>query len=244
MQSIGYDPAQTSVHTILVGGEPAMGIDATRRRIEEVWGARLVEFYGCTEVSPHVGGYSCLAVPKKGEAVSTHVMEDIQIWESVDPDTKKTVLPGSRGLTVCTSLNSEASPQLRFLVGDYATFTHERCACGRTHARAIGSFAGRSDDLFNVRGIKMYPVQIEEAVRAVPGVGDEYEIVLMRDTAGMDVMTIVCEHPEHANSNVARKVAEEIRQRCEVRVDVTVNPPGTLPKTEFKAKRVRDMRGG
>jgi phenylacetate-CoA ligase len=243
MQSIGYDPAETSVHTILIGGEPAMGIDATRKRIESLWNARLVEFYGCTEVSPHVGGYSCLAVPKAGEPVATHVMEDIQIWETVDPETRKGQKPGERGLTVCTSLNSESSPQLRFLVGDYATFTRERCACGRTHARAVGSFAGRSDDLINLRGIKMYPVQVEEAVRAVPGIGDEYEIVLMRDTAGLDTMTIVCEHADHAGDTIARKVADEVRLRCEIRVDVTVNPPDTLPKTEFKAKRVRDLRG-
>lgn len=243
MQSLGHDPAQTSVRTILVGGEPAMGIDSTRTRIEELWGARLVEFYGCTEVSPHVGGYSCSAVPAPGEPAATHVMEDIQIWEAVDPDTRKALPAGERGLTVCTSLNSESSPQLRFLVGDYATFTHERCSCGRTHARAIGSFAGRSDDLINLRGIKMYPVQIEQAVRAVPGIGDEYEIILSRDGAGLDIMTIVCEHASYADSAVAARVAEEVRTRCEVRVDVIVNPPDTLPKTEFKAKRVRDGRG-
>lgn len=243
MQTMGHDPSQTSVRAILVGGEPALGIDSTRQRIEALWGARLVEFYGCTEASPHVGGYSCSAIPGPGEPVATHLMEDIQIWETVDTDTRKATAPGLRGLTVCTSLNSESSPQLRFLVGDYATLTHERCSCGRTHARAIGSFAGRSDDLINLRGIKMYPVQIEEAVRAVPGIGDEYEIVLERDGAGLDTMTIICEHRDHTSASVARHVADEVRTRCEVRVDVVVNPPDTLPKTEFKAKRVRDLRG-
>ncbi len=242
LQEMGEDPAATSVHTILVGGEPAMGIESTRTRIETLWGARLVEFYGCTETSPHVGGYSCLADRVPGEEVSTHVMEDIQIWEAVDPDTRQSLAPGARGLTVCSSLNSESSPALRFLVGDYATFTHEKCACGRTHARAVGSFAGRADDLINLRGIKMYPVQIEEAVRAVDGIGDEYEIVISRDEAGLDVMTIVCEHADHAGSNIANAVAAEVRARCEVRVGVSVTPPGTLPKTEFKAKRVRDTR--
>lgn len=243
MQDMGEDPAATSVHTILIGGEPAMGIDATRDRIEGLWNARLVEFYGCTETSPHVGGYSCLADREPGKPVSTHVMEDIQIWEAVDPETKQAVAPGTRGLTVCSSLNSESSPQLRFLVGDYTTFTHEKCACGRTHARAVGSFAGRSDDLLNLRGIKMYPVQIEQAVRAVEGIGDEYEIVISRNDAGLDVMTVVCEHESHKGDAIAKKVASEVRARCEIRADVVVNPPGTLPKTEFKAKRVRDTRG-
>jgi phenylacetate-CoA ligase len=177
MQQKGIDPAKTAVRKVLVGGESAAGIPSTRKRIEELWGARMIEFYGCTEVSPHCGGYSCLA-SDRGELVTAHLMEDIQVWELVDPDTTARVPEGTRGLTVCTSLNSESSPQLRFLVGDYTTYTSERCACGRTHVRALGSFSGRADDLINLRGIKMYPVQIEEAIRSVAGIGDEYEVVL------------------------------------------------------------------
>ena len=85
----------------------------------------------------------------------------------------------------------------------------------------------------------MYPVQLEGAVRAVPGVGDEYEIVLSTDAAGLDIMTA---RVEHADPGVAARVAQEIRTRCEVRVEVEVLATGTLPKTEFKAKRVRDLR--
>ena len=118
-----------------------------------------------------------------------------------------------------------------------------RCACGRTHARAAGSFSGRADDLINLRGIKMFPVQIEEAVRAIAGSGDEFEIVLARNADGLDIMTVRMEHATHeAPEALTRALADEIRSRCEVRVDVVVLPPGTLPKTEFKAKRVRDLR--
>jgi len=144
---------------------------------------------------------------------------------------------------VCTSLNSESSPQLRFLVGDYTVLDRTRCACGRTHARAVGSFSGRADDLINVRGIKMFPIQVEQAVRAIPGAGDEFEIVLRRNIDGLDVMTVRMEHASHeAPGDVARVVADEIRSRCEIRADVEVLKPHTLPKTEFKAKRVRDER--
>jgi phenylacetate-CoA ligase len=166
-------------------------------------------------------------------------MEDVQVWELVDPETKQRVEEGGRGLTVCTSLNSESSPQLRFLVGDYAVFTTAPCACGRTHVRAVGAFAGRADELINLRGVKMYPVQLEEAVRAVPGIGDEYEIVLATNADGLDVMTV---RVEHADASVSELVAKEVRARCEVRGDVEVLAPGTLPKTEFKARRVRDTR--
>jgi phenylacetate-CoA ligase len=150
---------------------------------------------------------------------------------------------GERGLTVCTNLNTEASPQLRFLVGDYTVLNRRQCACGRTHARAVGSFAGRADDLINVRGIKMFPIQIEQAVRAIEGTGDEFEIVVATNPDGLDVMTVRLEHESHgAPDEIASRVAAEVRTRCEIQVAVDVLARGTLPKTEFKAKRVRDER--
>ncbi|HEX9724125.1 MAG TPA: AMP-binding protein [Vicinamibacteria bacterium] len=243
LQELGHEPAATGVHTLFLGGEPALAVDATRRRIEKLWNARLVEFYGCTEAAPHAGGYSCPAT--QNDAVpATHLMEDVQIWELVDPESRATLPEGARGLTVCTNLHSESSPQLRFLVGDYTTLDTSRCVCGRTHVRAVGSFAGRADDLINLRGIKMYPVQIEDAVRAFSGSGDEFEIVLSTNADGLDVMTVRCEHADHATDpgGLQRRLEREIRSRCEVRVTAEVLAPGTLPKTEFKAKRVRDLR--
>ncbi len=241
MMERGIDPAASSVRTILVGGEPAAGIEGTRRRLEDLWNARLVEFYGCTEVSPHCGGYSCEASALGPGPITAHLMEDVQVWELVDAESRQPVGEGTRGLTVCTSLNSESSPQLRFLVGDSTVFTSERCGCGRTHLRALGAFAGRADELINLRGVKMYPVQLEAAVRAVPGVGDEYEIVLATTADGLDVMTA---RVEHADASIRAQVAREIQARCEVRCDVDVLAPGTLPKTEFKARRIRDTRRG
>ncbi len=243
MQDLGHDPAATSVHTLFLAGEPALAIAATRQRIERLWNARIVEFYGCTEASPHVGGYSCSAL-RSGDVPATHLMEDVQIWELVDPERREPVAAGERGLTVCTNLNSESSPQLRFLVGDYTRFDTAPCACGRTHVRAVGSFAGRADDLINLRGIKMFPVQIEEAVRALAGTGDEFEIVLSTDGGGLDVMTVRCEHADHASAQhgLRAKLEDEIRARCEVRVTAEILAPGTLPKTEFKAQRVKDRR--
>jgi phenylacetate-CoA ligase len=242
MQELGADPARTAVRTLFLAGEPGVSISGTRRRIEELWGARIVEFYGCTEAAPHVGGFSCSAA-RVGDDVATHLLEDVQVWELVDAAGHRPVPDGERGLTVCTNLLSESSPQLRFLVGDYTVFDHAPCACGRTHVRAVGSFRGRADDLINLRGIKMFPVQIEDAVRAVPGAGDEFEIVLATKEDGVDVMTVRVEHTEFAAAAaIVERIAAEIRSRCEVRAAVEVLRPGTLPKTEFKAKRVRDLR--
>jgi phenylacetate-CoA ligase len=243
LQELGHDPRGTKVRLLFLGGEPAMGIDRTRERIQDLWGARIVEFYGCTEAAPHVGGYSCAASDTPGQPVFAHLMEDVQIWETVDPETRASQSPGQRGLTVCTNLNSESSPQLRFLVGDYATFDRTPCACGRSHVRAIGCFTGRADDLLNLRGIKMFPAQIEAAVRSLGDVGDEYEVLLTTNPDGLDVMTIRIEHLAFAApSPVAQRLTEAVRTHLEVRVDVEVLRPGTLPKTEFKAKRIRDQR--
>ena len=129
-------------------------------------------------------------------------------------------------------MNSEASPQLRFLVGDYTILNRARCACGRTHVRAVGSFSGRADDLINPRGIKMFPIQVEEAVRVIEGTGDEFEIVLATNADGLDIMTVRLEHESHETPDkIAGRVAAEVRTRCEIQVAVEVLARGTLPKT-------------
>jgi phenylacetate-CoA ligase len=242
MQDLGLDPAACSVHTLFLGGEPGIAIPSTRRRLEQLWNARVVEFYGCTEASPHVGGFSCRYSTQASPAFA-HLLEDVQIWETVDPIEHRPVSSGERGLTVCTSLNSESSPQLRFLVGDFTVLDRGTCSCGRSHARAMGSFLGRTDDVINLRGIKLLPSQIEEAIRELPGSGDEFEIVLATNPDGLDVMTVRVEHHEPGASRaVAERLAAEIRSRCEIRAGVEILPAGSLPKTEFKARRVRDER--
>ena len=243
MQDMGMDPAKSSIKTLFTGGEPATGIASTRARLEDLWGARLVEFYGCTEAAPHCGGYSCPASSQPGEPVHAHLMEDLQVWELIDPDTLEPVAEGQRGITVCTNMNSESSSQLRFIVGDYTTFDSSPCDCGRTHVRAIGGFRGRADDLINLRGLKFYPSVVEEAVRAVPGVGDEFDVRIETHQSGIDVMTVRVEHADHESPDaVALAVANAVQTRIEARCEVEVIAPDTLPKTEFKAKRIFDHR--
>jgi phenylacetate-CoA ligase len=243
LQDMGIDPAKTSVNRLFLAGEPANAIPSTRERIQALWAARIVEFYGCTEAAPQAGGFSCRH-SQDGDTPFAHLMEDTQIWETVNAETKAPTAAGERGLTVCTNIISESSPQLRFLIGDYTTLDTEPCACGRTHVRAMGCFGGRADDLINLRGIKFFPAQVEQAVRSVDGLGDEFQVVLTsRAQDGMDVMTVVVEHPDHGRPDSVREaVAAAVRAECEIRADVDVVAPGVLPKTEFKAKRVRDER--
>ncbi|HZU07051.1 MAG TPA: AMP-binding protein [Chloroflexota bacterium] len=248
MREIGFDPAESSVRYLFCAGEPGYSVPATRRRLEELWQADLHEFYGCTEAAPSAGGYTCAAaVSHKEGPAATHLMGDTHIWETVDPVTLTPVPEGQRGLSVVTNLCSEASPQLRFLVGDFTTLSYAPCECGRTHPRAIGGFLGRADDMLNIRGITIFPSAIEDAVRQVPEVGEEFQIVVSRERE-LDVLTVVVEpRPEVAperHAVVAQRVETEIVSRCELRPVVQLVPHGTLPKTEFKARRVKDLRQG
>jgi phenylacetate-CoA ligase len=244
MRRQGLDPAASSVKRIICGGEPASGIPSSRHRIEDNWNADLHDVYGCTEALPAGWAFTC----EEGidsRPVSTHVQEDLQIWEIVDPDTMEPVSPGQRGLTVVTNLNSEGSPQLRFLVGDFAVMDSSRCKCGRTFARALGGFAGRADDMLNIRGLKLFPSVIEEIVRGFEECGDEFQIVLTTEGV-MDEVTIVAESDLTSETAGAEKlrarIMSEMIARCELRPKVELVAPGTLPKTEFKARRVVDRR--
>jgi phenylacetate-CoA ligase len=246
MREMGFDPATSSVRFLLCGGEPASGIPATRKRLQELWGAELHEFYGCTEAAPYSGAHTChWQVGRTAGPVSPHLMEDLAIWEVVDPKTLAPVAEGERGIAVVTNLCSEASPQIRFLVGDYTTLSPERCGCDRIHTLALGGFYGRADDMLNIRGVTLFPSTVEDALRALPELEDEFEIVLTQDK-GLDVFTVVVESrvgiAEPDSSALQRKVENAIMTACELRPAVQVKPPGTLPKTEFKARRIRDLR--
>jgi phenylacetate-CoA ligase len=246
MRDGGGDPAHSSIAKVICGGEPASGIASTRRRIEQTWNAEFHDVYGCTEAVPAGWAFTCRE-GLSADPVATHVQEDLQIWELVDPETLEPVGAEGRGLTCVTNLNSEGAPQLRFLVGDFATFDRSRCACGRTFARARGGFAGRADDLLNIRGLKVYPSVIEEIVRGFDALGDEFQIVI--DTASaLDEFTIVAETralvDETTEAEIARRLQAEVIRKTELRARIRIAAPGSLPKTEFKARRVIDHRRG
>jgi len=273
-EELGIDPATTSVRFLFCAGEPGISVPSTRARLEARWGAELHEFYGCTEAAPSAGAHTCAAVarpgpggepgqpppgaepgqpgpgaepgqPPPGAEPGLHLSEDTHLWEVVDPVSHAPVPDGQRGVSVVTSLHSEASPQLRFVVGDWARLVRDRCACGRTSARALGGFAGRADDLLNVRGVTLFPSAVEDAVRRVAEVGEEFEVVVDRPR-DLDVLTVRVEVRRDVDAGrhpaVARLVESEIVSRCELRPVVEVLPHGVLPRTERKARRVRDLR--
>lgn len=243
MRDMGIDPATSSVQQLFCAGEPALSVPATRARLEQVWGAQLHEFYGCTEAAPTAGAFTCAEITAdKDSTVSMHFADDTHIWEVIDPATAAPVADGGRGISVVTNLLSEASPQLRFVVGDYTTLTRERCGCGRTHTRALGGFQGRADDMLNVRGVTLFPSSVEDAVRSVTGVGDEFTIEITTDNE-LDVLTVRVEAmPGTDEALLAAAVERAVRSRCELRPVIEVLAHGTLPPTQRKARRVTDLR--
>jgi phenylacetate-CoA ligase len=246
MRELGLDPARSSVRYLFCAGEPGIGVPSTRARLEATWGAELHEFYGCTEAAPTAGAHTCAEVAAvKDEPPSLHVLDDTHIWEVVDPVTLEPVADGQPGLSVVTNLCSEASPQLRFLVGDMTRLTREPCRCGRTSTRAVGGFLGRADDMLNVRGVTLFPSAVEDAVRRVPEVGDEFEIVLSTER-DLDVLTVRVECRPGVDAAdhevIAKRVESEVISRCELRPVVEVVAHGIMERTHQKARRVRDLR--
>ena len=244
MRNAGLHPSSSSIVKVICGGEPASGIPSTRRRIEQTWDAEFHDVFGCTEAVP--GGWAVTCHEGlKADPVSTHVQEDLQIWETLDTATMEPVPTGQPGLTVVTNLNSEGSPQLRFVVGDFTTLDYDRCVCGRTMARARGGFVGRADDMLNIRGQKLFPSVIEEVVRGFDLLADEFQIVLEKEGV-MDTFTIVAETRDQMAAGQGERliemIAAEVIRQCELRPHIRLVTPGTLPKTEFKARRVIDRR--
>jgi phenylacetate-CoA ligase len=173
-----------------------------------------------------------------------HLWEDNFLLEIIDPATGGPVPEGEPGELVLTTLNREAMPLLRYRTRDITALLPAPCACGRTHRR-IQRITGRADDMLILRGVNLYPQQIERVLMALPGVGRNYLITL----DGLDEMTLQVELAEGGFDgqvdhlvSLQHQVVERVRAETLVKPKVELVPPGTLPVSEGKAKRVIDRR--
>ena len=153
---------------------------------------------------------------------------------------------GGRGITVCTNMNSESSSQLRFVVGDYTVLDSARCACGRTHLR-LRRITGRNDDMLIIRGVNVYPSQIEAVLIGMHDLAPHYQLVVSR-RGNMDELAVEVEAAPslHASADAYRTLAEQVRYQIKsmigVTTDVLVKKPGEVPRSQGKAVRVRGGR--
>ena len=164
----GIDPAKDlSIKKIIVAGEAGGSIPATRKAIEELWGADVYDFFGLSDI---FGACAGMCNEKNG----LHLAEDNILVEVINPETLEPVADGEQGELVFTTLKKEARPLIRFRTNDIGTVTREKCNCGRTHARI--NITGRRDDLLIVSGVNVFPSDIEFVIRNIPELSGEYRI--------------------------------------------------------------------
>ena len=203
--------------------------DETRRRIEKRLGIECFDIYGMTET----GGVGTTGQDCKCHC-GLHVFEDQYITEVIDPATGKLVPDGEYGEIVFTSLTREAMPIIRYRTHDITRIlSREKCECGRTSLR-IDRITGRTDDMLIVKGVNFYPRQVEQALKEIPGVADEFQIIL-EECHGMTDVTINVEAEPGVTGHT---VAKHLRERLGFLPKGDVFPIGALPRNEGKAKRV------
>ena len=237
LEKRGINPRKDlSLRKAFVGAEPYT--EETRRKIEAALGIDVYNSYGLTEMNGPGVAFEC-----EGKC-GMHLWEDSYVLEIINPATGATLDDGQTGELVLTSVNREAMPLLRYRTRDLTSIIPEPCACGRTHRR-IQRIAGRSDDMLIVRGVNIFPQQIERVLMAIPQVGRNYLIQL----EGLDEMTIKVElSPATFDGQVGHltqlqnEVVEKLRAELFVRPSVELVAPGSLPVAEGKAKRVIDKR--
>lgn len=222
--------ADSTVRLLIVAGEPGGSIPATRQRIEESWGARVIDHHGLTEVGPV--SFECWDAPG-----SLHLNEGEFICEVLDAATAEPVPEGQPGELVITNLGRAASPVIRYRTGDVVVRQSEPCACGRTWARLDGGILARADDMVNIRGVNVYPVGIESVVRQFTEVV-EFRSTVSRPGALRTLRLEIEVRPDVTDRpGVAHRVAAELRQAIGLNVPVDVVDPGTLPRFEMKSSR-------
>ncbi len=235
----GIDLARLKLKSGIFGAE--VWSEGIRVAIEQRLHLSAHDIYGLSEViGPGVGG-ECEV---KG---ALHVFDDHFVPEIIDPTTGKVLPPGTPGELVFTCITKRCLPLLRYRTRDLSRLTYEPCACGRTHAR-MDRISGRTDDMLIIRGVNVFPSQIEEVLTQIPGVEPHYQIVVSRE-GHLDVLEVQVEVSPGIFSDTVRdleqlehRIAGELRTALSVSAKVTLVEPKTIARSEGKAKRVLDLR--
>ena len=208
-----------------------------RKYIKEKLGIELYDIYGLTEIYGPGIGISCDA--QNG----MHYWDDYVYIEIIDPKTGKTLPDGEEGEIVITTLVKEGAPLIRFRTHDISRIIPGECPCGRKHPR-LDIIKGRSDDMFKVHGVNMFPSQVEEILGMVDGVSSEYNINIAHDEpANKDIMLVTVEAEGRVDfEQTGRQIRDLFKSRIGVTPKITVVPVGTLPRSEKKTQRVIDHR--
>ena len=234
----GVDPRSTKLRTLFIGAEPHT--EEQRRRIERLLGVKAYNSFGMTEMNGPGVAFECK------EQNGMHLWEDNYIIEIIDPDTLEPVPDGEMGEMVLTTLDRDMMPILRYRTRDLTRIITGECPCGRTHRR-IDRIKGRTDDMFIIKGVNVFPMQVEKILVKYPGLGSNY-LITLETIDDNDVMTVEVEldditsdaYPElqKMTKDIQRALKDEILLTPKVKLV----KKGSLPVSEGKAVRVKDTR--
>ena len=233
----GVDLRKLPVAVGFFGAEPWS--EGLRAALDERWGFKAVDNYGLSEI---IGpGVACECVEARD---GLHGWEDLFLFEIIDPDTGEVRGMEEEGELVITTLAKWAQPMIRYRTRDITRLTDAPCLCGRTHVR-LKRVTGRSDDMLIIRGVNVYPSQVESVLMGLPGTAPHYQLVITRDGA-LDNLTVAVEAAANSSVGDFDEISGNIRRKLKETIGITcravVLAPGEIPRSEGKAVRVRDDR--
>jgi phenylacetate-CoA ligase len=240
LDELGVDPRQDlNLRIAFLGAEPHS--EETRQRVERYFGVKAFNSYGLSEMNGPGVAFEC------SQQQGMHIWEDDFLVEIVDPDSLDPLTPGDEGELVLTTLSREAMPIIRYRTGDLTRILPARCPCGRVHNR-LDRIKGRSDDMIIIKGVNIFPVQVEQTLMEIPEVGQNYLIVLERENE-MDTMSVQVEmHPavfqedEGYLRRLQQKITHELRGALLITPKVELVQPSAIPRSQGKAARIEDRR--
>lgn len=233
----GIDLKGGALRLGVFGAEP--WTEAMRAELEARLGITAVDIYGLSEVMGPGVSIECAEVRK-----GLHGWEDHFLFEIVDPVTGEPLPPGKHGELVITTLTRKALPVIRYRTRDITSLDVEPCPCGRTHVR-IQKLQGRTDDMIIIRGVNVYPSQVEEVLVRMPEIAPHYQLVIQRE-GSLDTLRIEAEALPQIDmtsyEGIAERARHKIKSRIGVACQIEIKQPGQVPRSEGKAVRVRDLR--
>lgn len=238
MVEMGIDPRRdTNLHTLIIGAEPHS--EEQRKRIENMLGVKAYNSFGMSEMCGPGVAFECK------EQNGLHIWEDYYIVEIVDPNTLEPVPEGEIGELVLTTINREAMPLLRYRTRDLTRILPGECPCGRHHIR-LDRMKGRSDDMMILKGVNIFPIQIETILMQFAELGNNYLITLTNEEAN-DLMTVEVELKDFSDDYphlqaLTKEIVRQLKDEILITPIVRLVPKGTLPQQEGKAVRVKDLR--
>ena len=237
-KQLGIEPASLTINKITCAGEPGASIPTTKKRMETAWGAKVFDHSGAPEIG--AWSYEC-----RHQSGGLHVNEGMFLVEIQDVDTGEMILePGRKGKMIITAFDRIAQPCIRFDSKDVIEWADFDCPCGRTYRLIKGGVLGRADDITKVKGVLLSPSAIEEVVRGISGLGNEYEVIVEKqgDTDRITLKVEWMPETEGRRRDIEKELIDQLRLKTNLRYDLQFFSLGELPRYEVKARRFKDLR--